>query len=149
MNQLNLFAPTRKLFSIALTPEVKTHLNNWMPVAIGVSGGKDSTAAAWATIQHLNEINHRGPRLLIHSDLGRTEWKDSLPTCERLADQLKTELVVVRRQAGDMMDRWLTRWANNVERYVNLECVKLILPWSTPAMRFMTSALRWYPSNSK
>ena len=41
-----------------------------------------------------------------------------------------------------MMDRWLTRWKNNVERYVNLECVKLILPWSTPSMRFCTSELK-------
>jgi 3'-phosphoadenosine 5'-phosphosulfate sulfotransferase (PAPS reductase)/FAD synthetase len=41
-----------------------------------------------------------------------------------------------------MMDRWLTRWDNNVERYADLSCVKLILPWSTPAMRFCTSELK-------
>lgn len=142
MNQLDLFNPTRERFSIATTPEIEQHLYDWMPVAIGVSGGKDSSAAAWATINHLDGIGHRGPRILIHSDLGRTEWKDSLTICQRLADQLKTELVVVRRQAGDMMDRWLTRWTNNVERYTNLECVKLILPWSTPSMRFCTSELK-------
>lgn len=140
--QLNIFSTTRELYSLATTPEIDTHLDDWMPVAIGVSGGKDSSAAAWATINYLDQIRHRGPRILIHSDLGRTEWKDSLPTCQRLSDRLKTELVVVRRNAGDMMDRWLTRWANNVDRYTNLECVKLILPWSTPAMRFCTSELK-------
>ena len=37
------------------------------PVAIGVSGGKDSCAAALATIEHLDAIGHTGPRLsLIH-----------------------------------------------------------------------------------
>lgn len=41
-----------------------------------------------------------------------------------------------------MMDRWLTRWANNVERYESLQTVKLILPWSTPSMRFCTSELK-------
>ena len=48
--------------------------------------------------------------------------------------------IVVRRAAGDMMDRWLKRWSNNLARYVNLNCVKLILPWSTPSMRRPGSA---------
>jgi 3'-phosphoadenosine 5'-phosphosulfate sulfotransferase (PAPS reductase)/FAD synthetase len=62
--------------------------------------------------------------------------------CERLAQRLGVELVVVRRKAGDMMDRWLSRWASNVERYAHLECVKLILPWSTAAQRFCTAELK-------
>lgn len=72
-------------------------------------------------------VGHRGPRILIHSDLGRLEWKASLPMCERLASRVGLDLIVVRRQAGDLMGRWLTRWENNVERYRNLECVRLIL----------------------
>jgi 3'-phosphoadenosine 5'-phosphosulfate sulfotransferase (PAPS reductase)/FAD synthetase len=52
------------------------------------------------------------------------------------------DLHVVKRQAGDMMDRWLVRWKNNVARYANLETMKIILPWSTPAMRFCTSELK-------
>lgn len=112
------------------------------PVAIGVSGGKDSCALAFAVVAHLDAIGHRGPRVLVHSDLGRVEWKDSLPTCERLAAVLGLELMIVRRAAGDMMDRWLTRWTNNLRRYVELECVKIILPWSTPSMRFCTSELK-------
>jgi 3'-phosphoadenosine 5'-phosphosulfate sulfotransferase (PAPS reductase)/FAD synthetase len=112
------------------------------PVAIGVSGGKDSTALAFAAIAHLDAIGHRGPRVLIHSDLGRVEWRESLPLCERLAARLGLELLVVRREAGDMMDRWLTRWDNNLTRYRDLSCVKVILPWSTPSMRFCTSELK-------
>ncbi|WP_253253864.1 phosphoadenosine phosphosulfate reductase domain-containing protein [Acidithiobacillus marinus] len=95
-----------------------------------------------AVAQHLDRVGHKGPRLLIHADLGRVEWKDSLPTCERLAENLGWELMVVRRKAGDMMDRWLGRWSNNVGRYEQLECVKMILPWSTPSMRFCTSELK-------
>lgn len=127
---------------IATTPTITTLLSAHAPVAIGVSGGKDSDAAAFATIEHLDAIGHAGPRVLIHSDLGRTEWTESLPQCERLAQRLGLELIIVRREKGDMLDRWLTRWANNVARYVNLECVKLILPWSTAAMRFCTSEMK-------
>lgn len=128
--------------ALEVTPEITEALAHNSPVALGVSGGKDSTAMAFATMAYLNELGHKGPRLLIHSDLGRVEWKDSLPTCQRLADCLGLELVVVKRQAGDMMDRWLQRWHNNWERYALLECVKLVLPWSTPSMRFCTSEMK-------
>lgn len=98
----------------------------------------DSDACAIALNKHRNAIGHTGPRILVHSDLGRIEWAESLPQCERLAAHLGWELLVVRRQAGDMMDRWQGRWQNNVARYIDLSCVKMILPWSTPSMRCCT-----------
>ena len=97
------------------------------PVAIGVSGGKDSDATAIATDRLLDELGHNGPRLLIHSDLGSIEWKASLPHCQRLAAFLGRELAVVKRDAGGMVERWQTRWENNLRRYMNLECVQLIV----------------------
>jgi 3'-phosphoadenosine 5'-phosphosulfate sulfotransferase (PAPS reductase)/FAD synthetase len=121
------------------------------PVAVGVSGGKDSVTAAIAVVEHLRAIGHAGPVVLVHSDLGdpdpalNVEWDDSLPTCERLAAFLGVELVIVRRPAGGMMKRWLGRWENNKKRYANLQCVKMILPWSTPSMRFCTSELKSAP----
>jgi 3'-phosphoadenosine 5'-phosphosulfate sulfotransferase (PAPS reductase)/FAD synthetase len=127
---------------IATTPEIDEHLAEDAPVAIGVSGGKDSCALAFALKDYLDSIGHRGPRLLVHSDLGRVEWADSLPTCRRLADATGMELVIVQRKAGGLMERWLGRWDNNVARYESLSCVKLILPWSTAAMRFCTSELK-------
>ncbi len=111
-------------------------------IAVGVSGGKDSCALGLFLDEWLREHWPAAPRILIHSDLGRTEWKDSLPTCERLAKQIGWELVVVRRKAGDMLQRWQDRWKANCARYVNLECVKLILPWSTASMRFCTAELK-------
>jgi len=137
-----LFGAPRAAPLIATTPEIDALLAAHAPVALGVSGGKDSVAMAFATTAYLDRIGHTGPRVLIHSDLGRVEWQDSGPTCERLAAALGLELIVVRRGAGDMMDRWLSRWQGNVERYQALECVKLILPWSTPSMRFCTSELK-------
>lgn len=127
---------------VALTPEVEGLLQRDCVVAVGVSGGKDSDACAIAVSRHLDRIGHRGPRVLIHADLGLVEWKDSLPSCQRLAERLGWELMVVQRKAGGLMERWEGRWANNVARYNSLECVKLILPWSTPSMRFCTSELK-------
>src|SRR5204863_8539336 len=34
------------------------------------------------------------------------------------------------------------RWHDNLERYRKLLCVKLVLPWSTAAMRFCTSEMK-------
>ncbi|CAL8481038.1 hypothetical protein [Caballeronia sp. S22] len=137
----NAYAPARAR-DVALTPEVAALLAADAVVAIGVSGGKDSVACALAVARHLDAIGHSGPRVLVHSDLGRVEWKDSGPACERLAAHLGWELLTLQRQAGDMLARWEKRWSNNVERYRDLSCVRLILPWSTPSMRFCTSELQ-------
>lgn len=127
---------------IAITPIIAELLRRHAPVAVGVSGGKDSQAAAIATFEHLDRIGHAGPRLLIHADLGVVEWKDSLPVCERLASMLNTELVVVRRKQGGLLERWEGRWRSNVARYEDLSTVTLVPCWSTPSMRFCTSELK-------
>lgn len=129
-------------FGIARDPLVDTALEGQAPVYVGVSGGKDSQALAYRVQAHLDAVGHGGVRALIHSDLGRIEWRDSAPVCERLAGRLGWELVTVRRPAGDMLDRWLARWSANVERYRTLSCVKLILPWSSASQRFCTSELK-------
>lgn len=102
---------------IAITPAITTLLRQHVPVGIGVSGGKDSQAAAIATFDHLDRIGHAGPRLLIHADLGAVEWLDSLPVCEQLAAYLGIELVIVRRRQGGLLERWESRWRGNVARY--------------------------------
>ena len=133
---------------VELDAEVRALLAAHAPVAVGVSGGKDSCAAAIAVVEHLRAIGHKGPVVLVHADLGHpdprlnVEWDDSLPTCERLAAFLGVPLVVTKRPAGGMMKRWIKRWENNVKRYAEMSCVKIILPWSTPSMRFCTSELK-------
>jgi len=99
--------------SVARSPEVDALLSTDAAVAIGVSG-KDSVACALAVAADLDRIGHRGPRVLVHADLGRVEWKDSAACYERLAHTLGWELLTVERQAGDMLARWQKRWENNV-----------------------------------
>jgi 3'-phosphoadenosine 5'-phosphosulfate sulfotransferase (PAPS reductase)/FAD synthetase len=136
---------------IAAIAELAAALAANAAVAFGVSGGKDSVAGAIAMFEHLDAIGHTGPRVLVHADLGDpdpaldVEWSDSIRICARLAARLRTELLVARRPAGGMMKRWQGRWSNNLHRYANLECVKVILPWSTPSMRFCTSELKSAP----
>jgi tRNA(Ile)-lysidine synthase TilS/MesJ len=119
---------------LELTDEVLALIRAGAPVAIGVSGGKDSCAVAFATVRLLDDLGHRGPRVLVHADLGEIEWKDSLPVCRRLAEVLGVELLVVARRAGGLVTRWEKRWTDNVGRYAELRCVKLILPWSTASI---------------
>ena len=95
MIPLALFSDAAGETAVATTPELDTLLAANAPVAIGVSGGKDSTAVALATYEHLDRIGHTGPRVLVHADLGEVEWADSLPACERLAKEGKKALLLV------------------------------------------------------
>ncbi len=69
--------------SLQVPPEIAAALAANAAVGISASGGKDSAAVAIATIAYLDKIGHKGPRLLIHADLGRIEWQDSITTCQR------------------------------------------------------------------
>jgi 3'-phosphoadenosine 5'-phosphosulfate sulfotransferase (PAPS reductase)/FAD synthetase len=128
--------------TISTAPEVEDLIAANAPMVICVSGGKDSRHAATESVAHARSNGHTGQIVLCYSDLGRVVWSDAKEQCQMLADKLGVELVIVRREAGGLMERWQKRWADNVERYVNLSCVKVILPWSTPAMRFCTSELK-------
>lgn len=127
---------------VATDHELLALLTSDVPVAFGVSGGKDSQAAVIAGFRYLDIIGHSGPRVLVHADLGSVEWKDSLPACEALARYVGAELIVVSRKAGGLMERWEARWQSSLTRYRELSTVTLVLPWSTPGMRFCTSEMK-------
>lgn len=131
--------------NLATAPAVDALIATGAPVAIGVSGGKDSQAAALAVAEHLDRRRHDGPRLLVHADLGSVEWAESLPACRMLAQHLATELVVLHREQGGLMERWESRWQSSVTRYQNLSTVTLVPCWSTPKMRFCTSEMKTHP----
>ena len=127
---------------IATDAAVISALEAGAPVAIGVSGGKDSQAAVIATLDHLATIGHSGPVILVHADLGSVEWNASHEVCEKMAARFGLELVTVARKAGGLMERWESRWQSSRQRYETLQTVTLVPCWSTPSMRFCTSELK-------
>lgn len=112
-------------------------------VALNLSGGKDSGAAGDRTVRFLDSIGHpRDRRLAIHADLGRTEWRETEAMVQRQAAFMGLPLVVVRRKAGDLVERWEQRFKNGLTRYVSLSTYNLIGPWSSPSLRFCQSELK-------
>lgn len=117
-------------------------------VAAGVSGGKDSISAVIEIDRFLRSIDFRGRFVLIHSDLGEIEHTESGEWCRRLARHVNRELIVVY-PPRTMLERWEYRWTANSNRFINLERVKLVSPWSGPgAMRFCTSDEKVTPITS-
>mgnify|MGYP000726946058 CR=1 FL=1 len=113
-------------FSIEVPSEVANVLAADAPVFVGVSGGRDSQALAYRVCAHLDDIGHQGRRFLIHADLGRVDWRDSLPVCERLAQRLGVELIVVRRNAGDMINKLTIQYNRTRQAAITTELIEII-----------------------
>jgi hypothetical protein len=131
---------------ISRAPEVDALLDAGAPLIICVSGGKDSRLAAELAVAYARERGFTGRIILVYANLNTEEltvtWFDALEQCRALAERLDCEFEIVARPAGGLMDRLRSRWRANLRRYIELECVELILPWATPAMRFCTSELK-------
>lgn len=127
---------------ISSAPEVDRLIDANAPIIICVSGGKDSQLVTEQVVTYARNRNHAGDLVLCYSDLGRVVWSDARSQCQQLAERLGLPLQIVARNAGGLMERWTKRWQDNLRRYKELSCVKLILPWSTPSMRFCTSELK-------
>lgn len=125
---------------IALPPEIEQALRDGAWAVFNLSGGKDSSAALFATMLALDAIGHpRSRRIAVHADLGRAEWDSTPNMVEALAVRAGIPLHVRRRRGGDLIDRWEQRFANGKARYENLEIYNLIGPWSSVSLRFCTS----------
>ena len=93
--------------TISIPPVIQQALISGATLAISISGGKDSQAL-------LNALNRRkynwpGPYFTIHAHLGRAEWPESLDHCRLISQQAGMELIVVRRNKGDLVDRMSER----------------------------------------
>lgn len=112
-------------------------------IVFNLSGGKDSSAAMFAVNFCLDLLGHpRGRRLAIHADLGRAEWESTPEIVARVAAIAGMPLTVVRRAAGDLVDRWLQRFESGKRRYEALETYNLIGPWSSASLRFCQSEMK-------
>jgi len=137
--QHDLFQPIR---TIALDPMIDDALRGDDPahVVFNLSGGKDCGAASAQTMRYLDAIGHpQDRRFAIHSDLGRSEWKSTPGQVEAQALALGLKLVVVRANAGDLVDRFEDRWARGLADYADLRLYNLRGPWASPSLKFCQS----------
>lgn len=136
-------AVTSRTPAVAVDPAITQAAVTGAGFAFSLSGGKDSTMAAWAAMQWLDQLGHpRERRIAVHADLGRAEWRATPAMVEEIARRLDVPLLVVRRSAGDMVARWEQRFASGKARYEALETYNLIGPWSSSSLRFCTSELK-------
>lgn len=119
------------MFDLAVPPAIEKALSLGAAVAVSISGGKDSQGIIKAIAGHRGEHGTpavAGPVFAIHAHLGRAEWRESLPMCERLAADYGMELVVARRKHGDLFEQIVARaeklrgtgkpfWPSSAARY--------------------------------
>ena len=126
--------------TVALPPAIEAALRQGAWVVFNLSGGKDSSAALFATMPVLDALGHRPERrIAIHADLGKAEWDSTPATVARTAAMAAIPLTVRSRQSGDLFDRWNQRFEAGKARYEELSTYNLIGPWSSASLRFCTS----------
>lgn len=116
-----------------------------------VSGGKDGQAMT-KTLMNFG-LPMAG---LVHADLGRTEWKESMDMCKRLAQESGLPLHVITRSDGrDMIDHWKDRLQKmKATAYAACDVLtrrEIILDpapfWSSAQSRYCTSDMKRDPIN--
>ena len=126
--------------TVALPPAIEAALRQGAWVVFNLSGGKDSSAALFATMPVLDALGHPPERrIAIHADLGKAEWDSTPATVARTAAMAAIPLTVRSRQSGDLFDRWNQRFEAGKARYEELSTYNLIGPWSSASLRFCTS----------
>lgn len=110
-------------------------INKGAKVYGSVSGGKDGQAMVKSWIDNGNVFEG-----LIHADLGRVEWEQSLPMCYKLAEEANTILHVVKRADGRGM---LEHWSHRLQQLKGTGKPF----WSSSSNRYCTSDLKRDPIN--
>ena len=141
---MNIFEEAQKQ-NIALDETIVKHLSNPDSViAFGVSGGKDSDTLVLETVEFLQTVGYPGEICLIHSDLGLIEHRASIGQCVKLAEKSRLPLILVQ-PVRPLLERWEHRWSGITKRFIELERVKMVTPFSGAKNRFCTSESKVAP----
>lgn len=100
-----------------------------------ISGGKDGKAM----VKSLSDINLPVSGL-IHADLGKVEWPESLPQCQKTSEAFNAPLFVVKRKDGlGLLELWQRRMFQVDGRGIPF--------WSSSSSRYCTSDMKRGPIN--
>lgn len=105
---------------------IETMLEAGAPIAISVSGGKDSDAMTWAL---LDKFNGRNEMTLVHANLGRAELKATPYHVLRLQAQTGLHLHIVQHSKFDLVAGIRNRMKTRPE----------VPPWPSASTRQCTS----------
>ena len=123
---------------IAVPAPIEAMLEAGAALCVSTSSGKDSQAMTRLLSAMRREAQGwSGPIINLHADLGRSEWSESLPHAQRVADECDIPLVVVRRERGDLIDRIEERLVTFASKGIN--------PFPSAKQRFCTSELKRNP----
>lgn len=131
--------PQHLIDKLTLPAEILAELESGADLAISVSGGKDGDAMATLLPELHRQRGWTGRIVLVQSDLGRTEWEYTEEHLTKLSERTGVELMRIKREKGDMVDRWR-------ERYEKLKAEGKNTPfWSSSASRYCTSDMKRGP----
>lgn len=119
--------------------EIVSQLKLGAAAAISLSGGKDSQALLKTVTDYMRANFPNNPVFAIHADLGRMEWPQTPAFVEKLCAEIGIELIIVRREAGDLLARFY-------ERMHKLKGTGKPF-WSSAKNRYCTSDLKRGPIN--
>jgi 3'-phosphoadenosine 5'-phosphosulfate sulfotransferase (PAPS reductase)/FAD synthetase len=126
---------------VIVPPVIDAALRAGAALAISISGGKDGQAMLRTLVPWHRAQGYSGAIYAIHADLGRVEWPETPEQVERQAHDAGVDLVVVRREQGDLLARWQERMealAGTGKPF-----------WSSAANRYCTSDLKRGPINKR
>lgn len=118
--------------NVRIDMEVQDVISRGAPIAISISGGKDSDCMVWELLRLKYELGLSNQMLLVHSDLGRAEHRATPAYIEDLARRTGLELYIVEHSYGDLLDGILRRMERRPD-----------------APPFPSSAARWCTSDWK
>lgn len=108
-------------------------------LALSISGGKDSQALVEAVSHEYGRRGWQATVFAIHADLGRAEWAQLLPMCQKIADSHGLDLIVVQRTKGDLVSRF--------EQRIEATAGTSTPFWPSASMRYCTSEMKAGPIN--
>jgi 3'-phosphoadenosine 5'-phosphosulfate sulfotransferase (PAPS reductase)/FAD synthetase len=143
---------------VTLPPVIADALLAGAPLAVSVSGGKDSQAMLSVLKNLHRNAGGRWPGAIhaIHADLGRAEWPQTPGHVRFMCERLGVALTVVSRPQGDLLDEIRARvvtlggtapaWPSAGARYCTsdqkrsqIDKVLRSSPWPSATQRYCTA----------